>query len=296
MMIASRNGMAVNDTRPAWFGKNAFTLDLSGISEPYDFHFTEGAFAWRSSDTQSAVFLATGSSSFTIDWGDGSQEEEYTASTKEGMHHEYSTQGVYTVIISDDINTYSVNGCQYLSSIVSCGSKNSLSGFYWQGKSGNWKRLFGSSPNLSYVDFSTSSCIDFYNLLVSCPNLETLLLPDNTENIGPDVYTTWGSSTKISGDVVLPSGLKYIGGNAFRGCPLITSLDVPAGFLEINGNYPFYNQGFDLIMRPTTPPTCSANGLVGFRGNIYVPADSVNDYKAASGWSDFSSVIYPIGS
>lgn len=242
MMIGSRNGMAVTKSKLKWFGNNAFTLDLSEISEPYDFHFTEGTFDWGSSANRVAIFLDSGSSSFKIDWGDGSQVESYTASTKDEAHHEYSSSGIYTVVMSNDINTYSIRNCPYLTQIISFGRKNTVGEFYWAGVHGHFRQLFSNNSSLSYVDFSNANCVSYASILASCPNLETVIFPDNTEYIGEHIFTTWGQTTKVNGDIVLPSGLLSIGNNTFRGCPLVSSVEFPAGFTDITGQYSFFRQ------------------------------------------------------
>lgn len=75
-------------------------------------------------------------------------------------------------------------------------------------------------------------------------------------------------------EVDLPSTLTTIGTRAFRDCTHMTTL----------------------TCRATTPPTFGSNALYNTSAlvNIYVPADSVAAYKAASGWSGFASKISAI--
>jgi hypothetical protein len=75
-------------------------------------------------------------------------------------------------------------------------------------------------------------------------------------------------------EVDLPSTLTTIGTRAFRDCNHMTTL----------------------ICRATTPPTFGSNALynTGALVNIYVPADSVDAYKAASGWTAFATKISAI--
>lgn len=67
------------------------------------------------------------------------------------------------------------------------------------------------------------------------------------------------------------------------------------------GDYAFQDGSslYSLTVEATTPPTLGALALNGtaiynYQGNIYVPAESVNVYKAASGWSAFADMILPI--
>jgi len=68
--------------------------------------------------------------------------------------------------------------------------------------------------------------------------------------------------------------LTSIGSSAFNGCRGITNF----------------------ICRATTPPTLGANAfsMVPTNCSIYVPAESVDTYKAASGWSDRANYIQAI--
>lgn len=51
-----------------------------------------------------------------------------------------------------------------------------------------------------------------------------------------------------------------------------------------------------VVVRATTPPTLGSNFLLSNQiALIYVPAESVQAYKEASGWSSFASRIYAIG-
>ena len=46
---------------------------------------------------------------------------------------------------------------------------------------------------------------------------------------------------------------------------------------------------------PTTPPTISGSWFrYNTGGKVYVPDNSVETYKAASGWSTYASKIYPM--
>ena len=74
--------------------------------------------------------------------------------------------------------------------------------------------------------------------------------------------------------MVIPSTVTQIGNQAFRYCSKLTSLTV----------------------QRTTPPTLGTNALQSTSANlvIYVPAEAVDTYKAASGWSTYASQIEAI--
>ena len=73
--------------------------------------------------------------------------------------------------------------------------------------------------------------------------------------------------------LVIPSNISYIGTSAFYYCTGLTSITVES----------------------TTPPTI-VSGSFGYTNDcpIYVPPESVDAYKAASGWSNYASRIQAI--
>jgi len=94
--------------------------------------------------------------------------------------------------------------------------------------------------------------------------------------------------------IVIPNGVTTIGFEAVRYCSSLISVDLPSTLTSI-GNYAFCNSANNLsvICRAVTPPTM---GTIVFQNiyRIYVPTESVDTYKSASGWSGFASKIYAI--
>lgn len=83
-------------------------------------------------------------------------------------------------------------------------------------------------------------------------------------------------SCKSLTEVTLPSTLTSIGQQPFAGCSALTTITCLA----------------------TTPPTMNRQALMSINNlaHIYVPTASVNDYKTASVWSNFASIIEAIPS
>ena len=101
-----------------------------------------------------------------------------------------------------------------------------------------------------------------------CSNLENITIQGGTIGDG-----TFAGRTKLT-NVVLGQEITSIGSGTFYGCTLLASLTVQA----------------------VTPPTLGSSALTSTSENlvIYVPANSVDTYKAASGWSDYASKIQAI--
>lgn len=141
-----------------------------------------------------------------------------------------------------------------------------------------------------------------------------------------DQYVSYGSS--VSGDVVIPKTVVYddvvyevtgILDAAFVYCSNITSLTIEEGVTSVNrlafygctglttvtlpssidrlGMQAFGYTGLNTItIKATTPPTYGSSLFSDSEGlaHIYVPAASVDAYKAAAGWSDHAGIIEAI--
>ena len=150
----------------------------------------------------------------------------------------------------------------------------------------------------------------------SCISLTSIDLPDGLKSIGNFAFMSCTSLTSIT----LPEGVTSIGNSAFSNCSALTSIDLPDGLTSIE-NYTFYNCtalksitlpkelttiGNDAFRSCTalTTVTCQATGAPTLGvdvfkdcselANIYVPAGSVDGYKAATGWSDYKNIIQAI--
>lgn len=87
-------------------------------------------------------------------------------------------------------------------------------------------------------------------------------------------------------------GIQKIGEYAFFGCWCLLRVTIPRGVEEI-GDYAFGEcTALESIrMMSSTPPICGTKILEGSNGRIYVPQGSREAYRAASGWSEYSSII-----
>ena len=105
----------------------------------------------------------------------------------------------------------------------------------------------------------------------------TLTIPDSITTIKSKAFL--GCSGRSSGNgirnLILPSTIQTIGEDAFYNCNDLQHITINAITPPLLGSNAFRN-----------------NGIVG--KTIYVPSESVSAYKAASGWSDYASVIQAI--
>ena len=120
-------------------------------------------------------------------------------------------------------------------------------------------------------------------------SLTSITLPEGVKSIGDNAFNGCSSLTSIT----LPEGVTSIGYSAFWGCRSLTSITLPEGVKSI-GDYAFDRCSLTSITcHAVTPPTIDSNTFVGADKGIpvYVPAGSVEAYKAATGWSEFRNYV-----
>ena len=124
-----------------------------------------------------------------------------------------------------------------------------------------------------------------------CVGLTSIDIPDSVTSIGSCAFDGCSGLTTVD----LPDNLTSIGDSVFEGCSSLTSVDIPDGVTSI-GIYAFYGCSSltTITTNATTPPSLGGGAIPSNVKNIYVPADSVGDYKAASGWSEFENIISAI--
>ena len=124
----------------------------------------------------------------------------------------------------------------------------------------------------------------------------------------------------VMGGATLPNGLTSLGSNAFERCSNFATINIPKTLTYIPSGCFTYNHGLSMIdlhdgitsigdsafyhcyglnyviCRRIIPPTIGTSvfGQCPILNKIYVPAQSVDTYKTTSGWSEYSSIIYPI--
>ena len=157
----------------------------------------------------------------------------------------------------------------------------------------------------------------FYN----CTSLTNIAIPNSVTSIGNSVFYNCIGELQIDSPVVntdydtsnYPAsngwliGAKFtklifgenvtnIGDYAFSDCTSLTSITIPDSVTSI-GDYAFCDCTSlkEVYCKPTTPPSGDSNMFYNNASGrkIYVPRASVDDYKAASDWSDYADDIEP---
>lgn len=135
-----------------------------------------------------------------------------------------------------------------------------------------------------------------------CNGLTSCTLSRNMTNIPPSMFRGCKSLTSVGGSgsgasVEIPSNITKISKEAFFQCDGITSVTIPNTVSELGGSVFKSCDNLRNVSLPNaiTPPTLGSNAF-DYTNNcpIYVPCESVEAYKAASGWSSYASRIHGI--
>ena len=195
--------------------------------------------------------------SVDVDWGDDSAHDTMTGSslsTLINQQHTYSQPGDY--IITIDV------------------------------PQGTAIALLGTSTDsrLLWNSIISKASYAYYNAVKSVEIGQGV-------TIGSGAFYNCYSLTSIS----IPQGVTSIINDAFRACSSLTSISIPQGVTSI-GNYAFNSCLCMAIYRfySTTPPTIQSGAFGSIPSDciIYVPAESVEAYKAATNWSTYANQIH----
>lgn len=174
---------------------------------------------------------------------------------------------------------------------------------------------FCGCTSLTSVTIPNSVTTLFDEVFKNCSNLTSVTIPTGVTSIGADAFCMCSNLTSVN----IPAGVTSINYGAFRECSSLTAVSIPSGvtlidteaFAVLNSltsvNIPStvttINYGAFRDCRHLTSITCNAINPPDLGGNafntgnncpIYVPAASVDAYKAATGWSEYASRIQTI--
>jgi hypothetical protein len=203
-----------------------------------------------------------------------------------------SCSGLTSINIPNSVTTIGEGAFRQCSGLTSVTIPNSVTSI--------GSRAFYYCQNLESITFEdvTKITINDENgdfIFADCPKLESINITADT----PWTFMPYRGFMRCYAlkSIVIPNTVTNIMGMALCNCTSLTSITIPAGVTTIG------MQAFDgctsltsITCLPTTPPTLKNTNQFNATNNcpIYVPAESVAAYKAASGWSSYASRIQAI--
>lgn len=153
----------------------------------------------------------------------------------------------------------SFNGCKSLITVTNLGKIKSIA----------WLMFYGCT-SLRSIDIPETVTSIVNGAFNGCKSLENVIIPESVTKILKESFMGCESISTIA----IPSAVTNVGENAFRS---MTSLKV-------------------FISNPATPPTCGSLVFFGTPSDmrIYVPDQSVQAYREASGWLSYANQILPM--
>lgn len=138
------------------------------------------------------------------------------------------------------------------------------------GTGGYDQGAFASNTRLNSVTIGSGVTVLGTNTFKDCTGLTSVVIPDSVTTIRTYCFSGCNSIKNVS----IGSGVTLMDQQCFVNCPSLETVAIHA----------------------TTPPTLGANAFINTHANlaIYVPAASVDTYKAAANWSTYASRIQAI--
>lgn len=155
---------------------------------------------------------------------------------------------------------------------------------------------FYDCPNLSafYGPLASDDnrCLIIRNVLKAFApyGLKTYTIPNSVTNIGTDAFANCANLT----EVIIPEQVTRIQDYVFWGCTGLSSITIPGSVEAIDTQvFEGCSNLKEVFCKATTPPIIPSDIFHGCSSElkIYVPIESVDDYKTAAEWIKYADKI-----
>ena len=211
----------------------------------------------------------------------------------------------YVTVVSPKFGFYNLNGKMTIPDVV---TNDSIS----YKVTGIGDNAFNGCTGLTSVEIPNSVTSIGDNAFYQCTGLASVEIPNSVKSIGDNAFSgcsglnslTIGNSVKSIGyaafggckgltSLTIPNSVTSIGEYAFSGCTGLTSLTIGSNVKTIEVAAFAYCSGLSMMMvKASEPPTLTDPNV--FDGvtpsiQIYVPYGSIDKYKEAPGWNEFTN-------
>ncbi len=189
------------------------------------------------------------------------------------------------------IGSIAFNGCSSLTSITIPNSVTSIGNSAFSGCSSltsitveKGNSIYDSRENCNAVIETATN-----TLIAGCQNT---IIPNSVTSIGSSAFSWCSSLTSIT----IPNSVTSIGQYAFRDCSSLTSITIPNSVMSIGGNAFAYCFNLKTVICEVIEVPELLGGDVFYNmplseATLYVPAQSLDDYKAAEQWKEFGTIL-----
>lgn len=152
---------------------------------------------------------------------------------------------------------------------------------------------FNGNTSISKVELSEGFTTVPENAFNKCENLREIKFPKSLKSVGVSAF----SNCRNLKSVTLPENLEIIRESAFYNCGNLSEVILPASLKTIErdafilylspvGYTPYH--GINFYCHAITPPTINEYSLNANESTLYVPSQSIDLYKKAPYWSEFT--------
>ena len=196
----------------------------------------------------------------------------------------YNCSGLTSITIPDSVTSFGTEvfaRCRSLSSVTIGSGVTSIS-----------RDTFSYCRSLTSITIPDNVTSIGQGAFDNCISLTSITIPDSVTSIGYNAFNNCASLSSCT----IGSGVTEIGPQAFYQCRRLSSVTIGSGVTSIGAAaFRICSDLTSITVEATTPPTLGSNVFdTNINFIIYVPSESVDTYKAASGWSNYASKIQAI--
>ena len=194
-----------------------------------------------------------------------------------------------SIEIPNSVTSIAYSAFGYCTALTSIAIPNSVTNI------GDW--AFYGCSSLTTIEIPNSVTSIGRDAFLSCNSLTSIEIPNSVTSIGNETFSGCSGLTSVT----IPNSVTSIGDHAFYWCIGLPSVTIPNSVTSI-GNEAFSGcTGLTSITNLATTPQAvstyvfgnpSSNTAVDYSScTLYVPAESVEAYKAADVWKEFTNIL-----